>query len=219
MSPLPASLRANAGCSLPRRPIRPDAAERAGSGRGTRSFLLPFLPRRHHPVGVRIESPLPACLLDPFQSLCHWASTPGFRPDFDFASKCFAASQLRSGLILTPTGLTPASQVQLCWTHSSLIPVTSPAILQCIRNKIVRKNALLTTVFNHGRLVFWVQGVVYTRSANARVGDTLPNWGKMYPFGARDCQLRSVPCVRLTKEGAKRAGNYIKPRFKHSSSS
>ena len=30
----------------------------------------------------------------------------------------FAASQLRGGLVPTPTGLSPASQVQLRWTHN-----------------------------------------------------------------------------------------------------
>ena len=33
----------------------------------------------------------------------------------------FAASQLRGGLVPTPTGLSPASQVQLRWTHNPII--------------------------------------------------------------------------------------------------
>ena len=57
------------------------------------------------------------CLLDSLLSLCHWASTSESLPTPGFAPKDFAASQLQGGLDLTPTGLAPASLVQLSWTH------------------------------------------------------------------------------------------------------
>ena len=49
----------------------------------------------------------------------------------------FAASQLRGGLVPTPTGLSPASQIQLGWTHN---PV-NPAILSK-KNNLDRCNRL-----------------------------------------------------------------------------